>query len=168
MNTRLVVRWDFMKIRLLALLVLLMSAGSVPAEAAEEAVNADTPEKLIQAKASVEGEMAAGGRYEFISPEKRTQVEGLFRDMQGMLEKSGSAAAMQERDRLQLFNAQEKLNGILTGTDSQRLVCEKKAPIGALVPVKTCRTYGEIERQRRSKDRFFSDTRKRSQSVHGD
>lgn len=168
MHTRLVVRWDSMKIRSLSLLLLLACAGSALAESPEAVVNADTPQKLAEAKASVEGEMAAGGRYEFITPEKREQVEALFRDMQGMLEKNGSVAAMREPDRLQLFNLQEKLNGVLTGTDSQRLICEKKAPIGALVPVKTCRTYGEIERQRRSKDRYFTDMKKRSPSVHGD
>lgn len=157
-----------MNIRLLALLLLVGSAGFARAETPEAAVKADTPQKLAEAKASVEGEMVAGGRYEFITPEKRTQVEGLFRDMQGMLDKNGSVAAMSEPDRLQLFNLQEKLNGVLTGTDSQRLVCEKKAPIGSLVPVKTCLTYGEIERKRRDTDRFFTETKKRSQSVHGD
>lgn len=168
MHTRMVVRRDFMKIRSLSLFLLLASAGSLSAATPEMVVNADTPQKLAETKASVEGEMAAGGRYEFITSEKREQVESLFRDMQGMLEKDGSVAAMREPDRLQLFNLQEKLNGVLTGTDSQRVVCEKTAPIGSLVPVKTCRTYGEIERQRRSKDRYFTDMKKRSQSVHGD
>lgn len=168
MHTRLVVRWNVMKLRSLTLLLSLACAGSALAESPEAVVNADTPQKLAETKASVEGEMAAGGRYEFIEPEKRQQVEALFHDMQGMLEKDGSVAAMREPERLQLFNLQEKLNGVLTGSDSQRLVCEKKAPIGALVPVKTCRTYGEIERQRRSKDRYFTEMKKRSQSVHGD
>lgn len=168
MYTRLVVRWDSMRICLLGLLLLTVTARFAGATAPETVVNADTPQKLAQTKVTVDGQMAPGGRYEFISPERRGQVESLFRDMQGMLEKSGSAAAMPERDRLQLFNLQEKLNGILTGSDSQRLVCEKRAPIGSLVPVKTCRTYGEIESQRRDKDRFFDETRKRSQSVHGD
>lgn len=168
MHTRLVVRWDSMRICLLGLLLLTATARFTGASTAESVVNADTPQALAATKTSVDEQMVPGGRYEFMSPERREQVEALFRDMQGMLEKSGSVAAMPERDRLQLFNLQEKLNGILTGSDSQRLVCEKRAPIGSLVPVKTCRTYGEIERQRRDKDRFFDETRKRGQSVHGD
>lgn len=168
MHTRLIVRWDSMRICLLGLLLLTATARFAGAEAPQAVVNADTPQKLAETKSSVEEQMASGGRYEFISPERRGQVESLFREMRDVLEKSGSVAAMPERDRLQLFNLQEKLNGILTDGDSQRLVCEKRAPIGSLVPVKTCRTYGEIERQRRSKDRFFDETRKRSQSVHGD
>lgn len=168
MHTRLVVRWDSMRICLLGLLLLTAGARFAGAAAPESVVEADTPQKLAEAKASVDEQMAPGGRYEFISTERREQVGTLFREMQGMLERSGSVAAMPERDRLQLFNRQEKLNGILTDSDSQRLVCEKRAPLGSLVPVKTCRTYGEIERQRRDKDRFFDETRKRSQSVHGD
>lgn len=156
-----------MRVRVLALM-LAGFVGSVNAEAPEAVVNADTPRRLAETKASVDRQMAAGGRYEFIGSEKRKQVGDLFRDLQGMLGKGGSAEAMPEQDRLRLFNLQEKLNGLLAGSDSERLVCEKKAPIGSLVPVKTCRTYGEIERQRRDKDRFFTETRKRNQSVHAE
>lgn len=168
MGTRLIVGSERMKSRLLGLLLLTALSGVAVAETPEQVVNADTPQKLAEVQAAVDQQMGAGGRYEFISADRRGQVEGLFHEMHGMLERSGSVSAMPERDRLQLFNLQEKLNGLLAGGDSERLVCEKKAPIGALVPVKTCRTYGEIERQRRQKDRYFDNARKRNSTVRAE
>jgi len=161
-----------MKLRLLAgLLALVLPTGSgiaVGATAVEPVVNAETPEKLAAVQVSVDEQMAAGGRYEFLSSDGREQVESLFRDMRALLDKSGSVAAMPEDERLALFNLQEKLNGVLAGGDSRRLVCEKTAPTGSLIPVKSCRTYGEMERQRREKDNYLDEVkRQRAQTRHG-
>jgi len=160
MSTRVVVGSHGVKLRvfgLVALLALCAAASAAPAE--PPVVAADTAEKLAQVHASVRQEMAPGGRYEFISGENREQAEKLFGDMEALLGRS-PVASMPEADRLKLFNLQERLNGILTGSDSERLVCEKTAPTGSLIAVKKCRTYGEIQRQRRESERYLDETKR--------
>lgn len=160
MSTRVIVGLRKVKLRVLGLLLFPALCASVAAAPAPEPiVNADTAAKLAEVHASVKDDMQSGGRYEFITSDNREQVEGLFRDMGVMLEK-GPVASMSEADRLKLFNLQEKLNGILTGSDSNRQVCEKSAPTGSLIAVKRCRTYGEIQRQRHENDRFLEETKR--------
>lgn len=165
MSTRLVVGSFGVKLRVLCLVALqALCATAFAAPPAEPAVNADTAQKLVQVHASIKDEMRSGGRYEFMSSGDRDQVEGLFRDMQAMLDKA-PAASMAEPDKLKLFNLQEKLNGLLTGSDSNRLVCEKTAPTGSLIAVKRCRTYGDIQRQRHESDRFLEETKRASAQL---
>ena len=45
--------------------------------------------------------------------------------MTSLLNKAVSVAAMTMQDKVTLFNTQEHLNGILTHSDSERLVCER-------------------------------------------
>ena len=54
---------------------------------------------------------------------------------------------MNDATKTELFNDQEAINGILTKDDSNRVVCSYERPLGSLIPQKTCRTYGEIQRQ---------------------
>ena len=47
--------------------------------------------------------------------------------------------------RIVLFNDQEEVNGILKHNDSNRLVCESRAPIGSNILRTTCHTYGQVQ-----------------------
>lgn len=157
-----------MQVRVLGLLLLSLLAPAVMAASKGEVVNARTPAELAAVQAEVVDEMADGGRYEFISKAQREQAEHLFGDMRTLLAAKGSVDALSDDERIKLFNLQEQLNGILTNSDSRRLVCEKTAPTGSLIAVKSCRTYGEIERQRRDKDRYLDEMkRQQAQTKRG-
>ena len=158
-----------MRVRFLGLLLLsLLGSAAMAAPKDAAVVNARTPEELAAVQAEVVNEMADGGHYEFISRTQRDDVERLFGDMRTLLAGKGSVDALSDDERLKLFNLQEQLNGILTQSDSRRLVCEKAAPTGSLIAVKSCRTYGEIERQRRDKDRYLEDMkRQHAQTKRG-
>lgn len=114
----------------------------------EKPITADTPEKFADTAARVHRDMAAGGRYEFIKPDDKIKVESDLGSIDVMLRKSGSVTAMSDNERLQLFNTQEHLNGILTHSDANRVVCERRAALGSNLPTTTCRTVGDIERSR--------------------
>jgi hypothetical protein len=58
---------------------------------------------------------------------------------------------------VQLFNTQEHLNGILTHSDSNRLVCERRAPVGTNIPVNSCKTVGQIEKERKDSQKTMMD-----------
>jgi len=99
--------------------------------------------------AAIREGMQAGGRYEFLKPTDKGRIESRMASMQAILEAHAGQADLNTRDKISLVNAQEEVNGILKHNDSNRLVCESHAPIGSHLPITTCRTFGEIEEQRR-------------------
>jgi hypothetical protein len=124
----------------------------------QKPVAADTPEKFAIAAKEIQGQMSTGGRYEFIRPDDRGKVSADFDTMQGMLNKAGSVDAMKMEDKVRLFNTQEHLNGILVHNDANRLVCERRAPVGTSIPQTTCRTLGEIERSRLATNNYMQNS----------
>jgi hypothetical protein len=123
----------------------------------EKPVTADTPDKFTQVATQIRGQMATGGRYEFINASDKGKVEADLNSMAMSLQKSGSVAAMSQPEQVQLFNTQEHLNGILTHSDSNRLVCEHRAPVGSNIPLNSCKTVGQIEKMRRDGDKYMDD-----------
>jgi hypothetical protein len=123
----------------------------------EKPIMADTPEKFAELSKRIRDAMGNGGRYEFISATDRAKAEVELSTMQDMLSKAGSVDAMKPDERLHLYNAQERVNGILTHSDANRLVCERHAPVGTSIPQTTCRTFGEVERQSRNTDKYLQD-----------
>ena len=122
-------------------------AGGPPVE---KPVAVDSADKLRAIADNVRSEMKPGGRYEFIKAGDRSAVENDLESMAKLLGKAGSVAAMSHDDQLRLFNLQEHVNGVLTHSDSNRLVCERRAPVGTSIPQTTCKTVGEIERSRQN------------------
>jgi len=108
-------------------------------------VVADTPDKFAEQTQRIHEDMQAGGRYEYISATDKRTVDRLLGQMATLLERAGSVEAMNHDTRIQLFNAQEEVNGILKHNDSNRLVCESRAPIGSNILRTTCHTHGQIE-----------------------
>jgi hypothetical protein len=124
----------------------------------EKPVAADTPEKFAQTEAQIRADMAPGGRYEFIKPDEKAKAEADMTQMDRLLQKSGSVNAMTQAEKLELYNTQERLNGILTHNDTNRLVCERNTPLGTHIPVTTCKTVGGIERERREAQKTMQDS----------
>lgn len=112
----------------------------------EKPVSADTPEKFTVVATEVRTDMAPGGRYEFIRPDQKGKVEADLSLMMQLLQQAGSVTAMREDQRVQLFNLQENLNGILTHSDKNRLICENVQAAGSLLRTNKCRTLGDMER----------------------
>src|SRR5579863_1573127 len=132
-------------------------AADSDAKVKENPVAANTPEKFAQTAEQVRAEMSTGGRYEFINPGDKGKVETDLNSIGAMLQKSGGVATMSQEDKVRLFNTQEHLNGLLTHSDSNRLVCERRAPVGTNIPLNTCKTVGEIEKNRRDSQKYMQD-----------
>jgi hypothetical protein len=131
-------------------------------------VKAETPAQFAPLADGIREAMKAGGRYEFVNSTDKLKVNTSLDAMAALLQKNNSVGEMNDRDKLALFNEQEKVNGILTRSDSDRLVCQMVAPVGSHIPVKTCRTYGEIQRSRHSAETFSRDnTWNQNKQGHG-
>ena len=118
---------------------------------------ADTAEKFSMLIERIHDEMRPGGNYEFITADRRREADELFDQMSRLMHKRGAVADMTYEEKIALFNAQEKVNGILTNSDSRRVLCDSTAPVGSHIAVTTCRTYGDIEARRRRTSEFLND-----------
>ena len=133
------------------------AAASTEGKVLDKPVEADTPAAFATVAASVRGDMRDGGRYEFIRPDDKAKVGADLDEMATMLQKSGSVAAMSQSEKVRLFNMQEHVNGILTHSDRNRLVCEHRPPMGSNIPVTSCKTIAEVEKARRDAQKLSMD-----------
>lgn len=132
----------------------LLQASAVWAYKMEVIVKAQNKSDFTAVMAAVHQQMQAGGRYEFVSHTDRDKLDASFADMQSLFDKYGTVQQMDQPSQVQLFNDQEVVNAILTHNDDKRLVCESVSPIGSHIPRTTCRTYREVEMERRSAQDF--------------
>lgn len=132
----------------------LLQASVVCAYKTEVIVKAQNKSDFTAVMAAVHQQMQPGGRFEFVNRTDREKLESNFADMQSLFDKYGTVAEMDQQGKIQLFNDQEAVNAILTHNDDKRRVCESEAPIGSHIPRTTCRTYREVEMERRSAQQF--------------
>lgn len=124
----------------------------------EPAVNANTKDAFQTVSAWVRAQMNDNGRYPNLSARERGTVETRLDEMGRLLDARGSVEQMSADEKMKMFNAQEEVNAILAKRDNERLICTQERPIGSNLPVKVCRTAGEVEARRRA-DRGAMDRR---------
>jgi len=107
--------------------------------------------------ANIREQMHSGGLYGYIKSADRARVETRLDQMQKLLQTHATEGDLPRADKIALVNAQEEVNGILRHNDVNRLVCESRAPVGSNIPVTTCRTFGEMEDQRREAQKSVND-----------
>jgi hypothetical protein len=154
----------------LAVVIVLQGVCAMVAMAAdkvvEKPVSAETLEKFAHTAAQIREEMGSGGRYEFISSEDGGKVNADLDTLGTLLQKSGSVKSMPQAELTRLFDIQEHLNSILSRADRNRLVCERIAPTGSTIMVRTCRTVGEIEEARRTTQQYIREQGQRGDVSH--
>jgi hypothetical protein len=106
---------------------------------------------------NIREQMHSGGTYGYIKNADRARVESRLDQIQTLLQAHVNDGDLPRADKVALANAQEEVNGILRHNDSNRLVCESRAPLGSNIPKTTCRTFGEIEDQRREAQKSVND-----------
>jgi hypothetical protein len=123
-------------------------AGNVYADTAEPVVKATNKDDFAAVAAAIRQQVAPGGRWEYTSRLEKEQINRYLDDMGALFAKYGTLDQMNEASKLQMVNDQEAVNEILTKRDDNHIVCQYEQPLGSLIPKKTCRTYGEIQRER--------------------
>ena len=152
----------------LAAIMFLASTLALPLSAkdkVEPAVNANTKDAFATVSVWVRKQMDKGGRYSYVTPAERSKVNASLDEMGNLFQKRGDVAQMSDAEKLEMFNSQQEVNAILAKRDNDRLVCSYEAPIGSHIPVKTCRTAGEMEARRRSDVDFMQ--QRRAQNTKG-
>jgi len=133
-----------------AVLALLVPAASLLAKSPPPPdVKADTKDKFVSVADHVREQMGAGGRFEFLTADERATVTRDLADMQSLFEKFDKVDAMDDASKIKLYNSQSEVNAVLTRRDGDREICTHEDPTGSHLPKTTCRTYSQIERDRR-------------------
>ena len=118
---------------------------AVPEQNGKPVVKADTAENFQAVVAAIHQQMQPGGRWQYIDQPERATIDGSFADMQMLYDKFGSVGKMNQAARVRLLADQNTVNAILTRKDGDRLICETNMPVGSHLPVKTCKTYAQIQ-----------------------
>jgi hypothetical protein len=133
----------------------------------EKAFNADTAEKFQATADSVRKEMDAGGRYQYVKVDERKTIDRALTDMQTLFAQNGTVEAMNQGDKVKLFNAQEVVNSILTRRDGERVICKDEPKLGSHVRTTSCHTYAQEEEARRGSHEQMDEWMRRGCAVAG-
>ncbi|MDC8012396.1 hypothetical protein [Tahibacter soli] len=160
-----------MKRQIAASLVLAFAAAAGVAHAAkhetERVLTADSRAAFDDQALAIRRQMEAGGHYEFVSQAERTQVEQGLTRVADILARHADPKDFTDKDKLELVQAQENVNAILTHNDGRRIICERRAPTGSRLGKDYCRTFAEQERERRATQKDVRDRQRQPSGISG-
>lgn len=139
---------------LLAIVATFGFAVTAPAlHAAESAGTRDaahTAAAFAKQAAQVREQMRPGGRYAFLDATERATVDRDLTRIGELLGKRGTVDGLTDQEQVELINAQEEANALLTrNEDGARMVCRYEQLTGSRMRSKVCRTeaqWAELER----------------------
>ena len=119
---------------------LLLAAGAAVAGGIDggKPFDISTPQSFQEQAAQVRAGLGVGGEYAFLSARDRTRVEREITEMTALLQRNGSIEAMTGAQRVELYNAQETANMILTRGRAGTIRCAWTQPTGSHVPRTLC------------------------------
>jgi hypothetical protein len=127
--------------------------AAIPEQNGKPVVKADTAENFQVIVAAIHQQMQPGGRWQYIDQPERSTIDASFADMQMLYDKFGSVDKMNQAAKVRLLADQSTVNAILTKKDGDRLICESHMPVGSHFPVKTCKTYAQMQAEERGAQR---------------
>lgn len=120
-------------------------------------VVSDTPQAFAKQAAEVRKEMGPKGAYGGISGNDSAAVSNDLDKIAALLGKRGSAAKLNDSEQVDLMNAQERINAVLTRNEGNRLICSMQERTGTNFKQKVCRTQAEIDQIRRNSQQGLQD-----------
>jgi hypothetical protein len=108
--------------------------------------------------AEVRKEMEPEGRFGTISADERTAVEADLDRISSLLGQKGTPARLNDPQQVEMANAQERINAILTGNDGDRLICKFEPRTGTKFKEKVCLTQREWTRTREDATKAWRDS----------
>ena len=125
------------------------TAIETKASSNQPVVKADTKANFEAVEAAIKQQMGQGGRWQYVTPGERTTIEGNFADMAKIYDRYGDVAKMDASVKMRVLADQGSINAILTKRDGDKLICKSEIPVGSHLPVKTCRTYAQMQAEER-------------------
>lgn len=146
-------KFKFSLVAMVACMLLLPLASF--ASKTETVVKAQNKSDFSAMVTAIHQQMAPGGHWEFVEATERSDIDAKFKDMESLFDKYDNVDNMDNDSKARLYADQEGINAILTHRDSRRMVCKSERPMGSIIPKRTCRTYGAIEKDRDNAQQFM-------------
>jgi hypothetical protein len=143
--------------RILAASVLSLSLLAMPAFAALQAADplateGFSAEAFGTQRAAILADLERGERYAEIKAADRDTVLSLLARMEAIIAAAPTVDALDDGQRVELFNAQERVNTLLTqAADDSRMLCEQRSRMGSHRRTTNCETVAQ-RRARREQD----------------
>jgi hypothetical protein len=118
----------------------------------------DSPKAFAKQAAEVRKEMGPRGAYGGISGNERTAVNEDLDKIAALLKERGSVSQLNDSEQVDLMNAQERINAVLTRNEGNRLICTMEQRLGTNFKHKVCRTQAEIDGIRRNSQEGFQNS----------
>lgn len=152
-----------MSMKVLSLAFALAACGfsgvaAAKSESQQWKFTADTPAAFEEQAAKVRDGMAANGQYSGVGQADRHTVETELNKIRELLYRKGEAGSLNDRDQVDLANAQERVNAILTRNDGDRLVCTYERRSGSNFKYKSCMTVSQRDAERRRSQEGFQNS----------
>lgn len=129
---------------LVAALSLLVSTAAWASHKAPLPRDVVTPADFPARVESIRQDMAPGGRY-LVNDQQRTQVEQDLDGMQKLLAGHARVDELTPQQQIDLFNAQERVNAVLTQRDGDEKICRVEAVTGSAIATRVCDTRRQLE-----------------------
>lgn len=123
---------------------------AIPEEHGKPVVKADSKENFEAIVAAIHQQMQPGRRWQYMDANERATIDGSFADMAKLYDQFGSVDKMDQAAKIRLLADQSTVNSILTKKDGDRLICRSEVPVGSHLPVKTCRTFAQMQMEQRN------------------
>lgn len=143
--------------RILAASVLSLSLLAMPAFASLQAADpiatdGFSAEAFSTQRDAILADLERGERYAEIKNVDRETVLSLLARMEAIIAAAPTVDALDDGQRVELFNAQERVNTLLTqAADDSRMLCEQRSRMGSHRRVTNCETVAQ-RRARREED----------------
>ncbi|WIG56200.1 MAG: hypothetical protein OJF61_001988 [Rhodanobacteraceae bacterium] len=121
---------------------LLAASAAFAGEPVNGPFDISTPQTFEQQAAQVSAGMQAGGAYGFLSAQERARVEQEIMAMRTLFQRYGNIETMDGARRVELYNAQESVNQILTRGQAGSTRCAWAQPTGSHIPRTSCWSIG--------------------------
>lgn len=122
--------------------LLLVAGIAVAAAPPGKPFDISTPQSFHEQAAQIRAGLTVGGEYAFLSTGDRARVEQTIATMDALFQHRGSIQAMNGRERVDLYNAQESVNRILTRGRDGTTRCAWAQQTGSHIPRTLCWTSG--------------------------
>ena len=144
-----------MRMRNLAL-ALLLAAAPVAAEEPDTAARAEAATAEIRnAKDYLRDmrtavELAQKGEYGKLDSKERRTLDESYKRLHTLLDGHDSPTELPLDDRIEIFNAQERIVAILDRHPKDTMICRKKKSTGTRIPATECLTIAQREARARN------------------
>lgn len=116
----------------------LATAAALAGEPSPGPFDISTPQSFQEQVAQVRSDLNPGGGYAFLSSRDRSRVEQTIATMDALFQHYGNIEAMGGAQRVELYNAQETVNQILTRGRTGTTRCAWTQETGSHIPRTLC------------------------------